>query len=50
MYWIIDIIILKKLFIDENHKLSICTMHPQISNEIVFKKIKEIISLMKENA
>ncbi|PEL51553.1 4'-phosphopantetheinyl transferase superfamily protein [Bacillus wiedmannii] len=40
----------KKLFIDENHKLSICTMHPQISNEIVFKKIKEIISLMKENA
>ncbi|MGR6000898.1 4'-phosphopantetheinyl transferase superfamily protein [Bacillus cereus] len=41
---------LKKLFIDENHKLSICTMHPQISNEIVFKKIKEIISLMKENA
>ena len=41
---------LKKLFIDENHKLSICTMHPQISNEIVFKKIKEIISFMKENA
>ncbi|MEC2463031.1 4'-phosphopantetheinyl transferase superfamily protein [Bacillus cereus] len=41
---------LKKLFIDENHKLSICTMHPQISNEIIFKKIKEIISLMKENA